>query len=328
VDPGVLAEAVGRGDLDELLRVVEACVAERDWDALTDLRTRCQQAYRETGRQLWPIAAHAAYRLALEAPAPWAASVLVDDGDRFTLGPLPEVAAQGHAWRELAAHLGPGAAAVLTAHERVVRGEDLHDAEVAGPAVLDLPLQLQPWEPRYALATYRPETADFPTPPAPRNAPVELPRAPTVEPPDDAVAALVDLPRAWTTSSNGRVDAVVVRSDALSAIAALRPPAARVARVDPADALAWMAWTGASGGAHGRRPGAAAGRFAAWWVAAAVTGMLDEWPPSPSRLGTALARLSWYLWDAAEPITGWAVHLAVEDPEQNRAWAMVATDAP
>ena len=37
-----------------------------------------------------------------------------------------------------------------------------------------------------------------------------------------------------------------------------------------------MAWTAASGGAHGRRRGMAAGRFSAWWTAAALTGLLDD----------------------------------------------------
>lgn len=322
-----LDEVVARADLDELLRTVEACVSRRDWDSLADLRAKCSRAYLETGRQLWPIAAHAAYRLALEAPAPWAASVLVDDGDRFTTGPLPEVAAQGHEWRDLEPHIPRGAAGVLTAHERVLRGEDLRDIELPGPPVLELPLSLEPWEPRYALATYRPDTADFPTPSLPDLEPAELPAAPEVEAADEAVTALLDLTRPWTRSSNGRADAVAVPGDAAAAISALGPPAARIARVDPADAVAWMAWAAASGGAHGGRPGAAAGRFAAWWTAGALAGLLDDWPPSSSVLGDAIGGLRWYLWDAAEPLTGWALHLAVDDPGRGRAWALAAVDA-
>jgi hypothetical protein len=327
VDGDAVAEVVGRGDLDELLRMVDACVSRRDWEALADLRARCARAYLDTGRQLWPVAAHAAYRLALEAPAPWAASVLVDDGDRFTIGPLPEVAAQTHNWQELAPHIAPGATGVLTAHERVLRGDDLRDIEVSGPPVLELPFRLEPWEPSYALAEYRADTADFPTPPAPALEHVELPAPRAPEPQDDAVRALRDLARAWTRSSNGRADAVQVSGDALGAISALGPSAARVARVDPADAVAWMAWAGASGGAHGRRPGAAAGRFAAWWTAAALAGVLDDWPPPPGHLGREIARLRWYLWDAAEPATGWALHLAVDDPDREIAWALAAVDA-
>jgi hypothetical protein len=42
-----------------------------------------------------------------------------------------------------------------------------------------------------------------------------------------------------------------------------------------------MAWAAASGGAHGPRPGAAAGRFAAWWAAATLTDLHADWPPDP-----------------------------------------------
>lgn len=327
MDADIIEQAIGRADLDELLRIVDACVEARDWESLADLRTRSDRAYRETGRQLWPIAAHAAYRLALEAPGPWAASVLVDDGDRFTPGPLPEVAAQHHAWIELAPHLERNAAAVITAHERVVRGEDLRDAEVAGPPVLDLPLHLEPWEPNYPVATYRDHSTEFPAPAMPSLTATELPDAPAREPVDDGVQALLDLVAAWTASSNGRADAARVRGDARAAIAALGPSTAHVARIDPADALAWMAWAGASGGAHGRRPGAAAGRFGAWWVAAAVGGLLDEWPPDPSRLGDALRAQRWFLFDVDEPRTGWRFHLAVEDADGQHAWTIAAVDA-
>ena len=44
---------------------------------------------------------------------------------RFALGPLSEVAASTHTWAELAPHAPPGPLAAVTAHERVVRGEDL-----------------------------------------------------------------------------------------------------------------------------------------------------------------------------------------------------------
>jgi hypothetical protein len=327
LDAGTIAEAVGRGDIDELLRLVEQLATARDWGGLADLRTRCDRAYEDTGRQLWPIAANAAYRLALDAPAQWAATVLVDDGDRFTLGPLPEVAAQGHTWSELAPHLAPGAAAVLTAHERVLRGEDLAGAQVAGPAVLELPLHLERWEPVYALAHYRSDAADFDSPPAPRTRAVELPDRPATLPADEGAVALLDLTRTWAESSNGRADVALAEGSALDAIAALGPPRARVVEVDGAAALAWMAWAGASGGAHGRRPGAAAGRFAAWWALAAVAGLLDDWPPDADALARELERLRWLLWDAAEPVTGWALHLAVEDQQRGRAWAVAAVDA-
>jgi hypothetical protein len=75
MDPERLDEAVRAGDLDELLRVIDECCDAGDWPELGRLLGLCERAY-ETGRQLWPAASHAAYRLALEAPAPFAASVL------------------------------------------------------------------------------------------------------------------------------------------------------------------------------------------------------------------------------------------------------------
>src|SRR5205085_462531 len=72
----------------------------------------------------------------------------------------------------------------------------------------------------------------------------------------------------------------------------------RMAEVSPSEALRTLAWAGASGGAHARRPGAAAGRFAAWWAGAALTGLLEEWPVDAATLGDALTRLRWYAWDS------------------------------
>src|SRR5262249_38730535 len=83
--------------------------------------------------QLWPVAAHAEYRLALESPGRWAATMLVEGAGRFAPGPLPEVAASTHEWADLAPHAPYGPPSVLAAHERVVRGEDLIGATLPGP---------------------------------------------------------------------------------------------------------------------------------------------------------------------------------------------------
>jgi len=321
-------EAVQGGDLDELLRLVERLASARDWEQIERLRARCVRAH-ETGRQLWPAAEHAAYRLALEAPAPLVAGVLVEGMGRFTLGSLPEVAAQAHEWHDLAPLVAPGAPAVVTAHERVVRGEDCRDAEPPGPPVLDLPLVLSSWEPAYALAEYRSDTADFPAPDLPALSPVELPPAGSIEPPDDGVRALLDLVRVWTSGSDGQAHAVGVVGDAHAAIAALPATGRSVeaTELDGEPAVALMAWAGASSGAHGRRPGAAAGRFAAWWALASLTDRLDPWPPEPERLGEALAELRWVLWRADAATTGWRLHLAVEHEASGRAWAVAAADS-
>lgn len=324
-DPA-LDRVVGLGDVDELLREVDRRCAARDWDGLVRLRDRSRAAV-ERGHQLWPAAAHAEYRLALEAPAPWAAGVLVEGAGRFALGPLAEVVASTHPWAELRPHLPPGPLATVCGHERVVRGEDLTGDDLLDPVVLDLPARLAPWEPAYRLAAYRADKADFPAPDLPALAPVVLP-APG-HPVDDRLAcdALVELARAWTAESDGRAEAVCVDGGAAAAVARLGPPAARMAEVTPADAMAAMAWTAASGGAHGRRRGMAAGRFGAWWAAAALCGMVEDWPLEPGALGEAVGELRWWVWDADEPATGWALRLAVEDQADGLAWAVAATDA-
>jgi len=320
-----LPVVVERGDLDELVRLVDGLSASREWERLLELRDRCAHAI-ERGRQLWPVAAHAEYRLALEAPGVWAAQVLVEGAGRFAPGPLPEVAASTHEWAHLAPHVPPGPPAVVTAHERVVRGEDLTGESLPGPDVLDLPLRLADWEPAYDLAQYRADGADFPGPPPRRLEPVDVPSSAPETVRHPATDALLDSVRAWTEGSEGQAEAVAVRGDAPGAIAALGRDRARIAPMDPAEAVRTLAWAGASGGAHARRPGTAAGRFAAWWAGTALTGLLEQWPVDPAELGDALARLRWYAWDAGGTTTGWRLHVAIEDPTSARAWAVAAVD--
>ena len=51
------------GELDELVRHVDRLVDAEEWDGLVDLRRRCRAAL-ERGKQLWPAASLAEYRLA------------------------------------------------------------------------------------------------------------------------------------------------------------------------------------------------------------------------------------------------------------------------
>lgn len=312
-------------ELDQLIRDVDALCDRRDWDGLVALRDTARAAMLR-GKQFWPAASFAEYRLALEAPGEWASQVVAEPGaGRFALGPLSEVAASTHAWAELA---GPGPSLTMAAHERVVRGEDLRGDAHADPHVLDVPLVLQTWEPRYPVAKYKAYEAEFDTPPMPalRGEPARVPAAPVDDDPE-AVRALVDLAAAWTTESNGRAEAVAVEGDAAGAIAALGTPRVRLAELTPQDALAWMAWTAASGGAHGRRRGMASGRFGAWWALAAMAGLLDDWPVPADELGAVASEMRWYAWDAGEPETGWGLRLAVEDPAESRSFALFAADA-
>lgn len=320
-------DLVELGDLDELARHADRLATGGWWDDLYELRDLCRKAL-DRGRQLWPIAARAEYRLALDGPGEWAAKVLVPGAGRFTPGPLPEVAAVNHSWNEVAPHVELHAPEpAVFAHERVLHDEDLRADERIAGHVLEIPLKLQPWEPTYPLAQYEPDRAEFPIEPDEGLARVRLPTAGQAVDDADTVRALRDLAGAWTAESNGRSEAVAVRGTAFSAIAALGVTTCRAVEVPPARALARMAWTGASGGANGRRRGMAYGRFAAWWAAAALTAMLDEWPADPVELGDAIGELRWFAWDPGGPEIGWTCRIAVEDAADNLGWAFSATDA-
>lgn len=319
-------------DVPALLRAVDGYCAGRAWPELVDLARRCRDAI-ELGRQLWPVAMHIEYRLAYEAPGPYAAGVLRPGAAKFALGPLTEVAASTHTWDELAADIGDPASTATVAQERVLRGEDLRGRLPADLA--ELPLTLQTWEPSYALPTYRDREALFPAPDivgaTPAGATHEL--APATElPADAATEALRTAVEPWTAQSEGRVATVAVEGKAAGAIAHLAPAAA-IEPISGQQALAWLQWCGASGGAHGRRRGGAAGRFSAWWTLAALTGL--PWPHQAGTdsgfadaLGTALDELEWYRWtpDSGGRHEGWHLHLAVHDPVDGLAWAVAAFD--
>jgi hypothetical protein len=325
----VLAGLIHRADLDGLVRLVDELTGAGDWARLRRLRDHARHAV-GTGRQLWPAATLAEYRLALLAPAPWAAGVLDEGSGRFTIGPLTEVVAQHHTWAELAPLLDPGPRAAIVAHERALRAEAIDEASVGAlPDVLELPYALAAWEPAYRLATYDEDHGEFPAPPLPDTfTDVELPQlAPEVLDDEDVDLAIRQLVEAWTATSDGRVEVVAVAGDAPGALRAMGVPRVRWAPLEPAAAVTWLAWAGASGGAHGRRRGAAAGRFGALWVVAALADALDEWPVPLDELGALAGQLRWWWWDAHEPATGWQLRLAVEDPDEGLAWAINARDA-
>jgi hypothetical protein len=323
-----LQALVDVADVPALLRAIDGCCASRSWDTLVDLARRCRDAI-ELGKQLWPVAMHIEYRLAYEAPGPYAASVLRPGAGRFALGPLTEVAASTHAWAELAGNLHDEASAAAVAQERVIRGEDLRDTRPA-----ELPLALQSWEPSYALPRYRDREALFPAPDivgASSAEPSEL-RPGTLLPDDPGVEALKSVVETWTDQSEGRIATAAVDGDAVGAIAQITPVAA-IEPISGQEALAWLQWCGASGGAYGRRPGGAAGRFAAWWTLAALAGV--PWPDDAGTddgfaeaLGIALDELVWYRWTphGGNPGDGWHLHLAVHDPVDGLAWAVAASD--
>jgi hypothetical protein len=317
---------VHRADLDGLVRLIDARSETRDWEGLLRLRDRTRSAVM-TGRQLWPAATLAEYRLALWSPAEWAALVLDEESGRFTIGPLTEVVAQHHDLTSLQPFLSPGPRLGFIAHERAIRGEHVDPDGLVD--VLDLPFELQPWEPGYALATYSDEGIDAPSPSLPtadRFVAAAGSQAPEVDD-DQVIPAVRQLLEPWTASSNGRADVVCVEGNGPDALATLGIAHPRLAVLTPAEALAWLAWAGASGGAHGRRRGNAIGRFGAWWVLAALADATDDWPVDPEELGAFAAELGWYWWDAGEPQLGWELQLVIEDPDDGVSWAISARDA-
>ncbi len=321
-----LREAVERNDPDELLRIVDGRCASRDWDDLLTLDMLCMDAV-ERGRQLWGVSAHIHYRLALESPGRYAGPVITERASRFLLGPLPEVTASTHTWVDLAPHIPDGPARSIAAHERVIRGEDLTTDQTIDPAVLEIPLTLESWEPDYALAKYGSNEAFFPMPVLPPIERIDLPDQVTRLDPDAAIDGLVALVEPWAESSNGNVDVAAVEGTAFEAISSLGLRQAAAARLTTQQAMALMAWAGASGGAYAPRQGTAAGRFGAWWAAACVTGLVDDWPVPGDELGAACDEIEWYLWSDLFPATGWRFHLAAFDPLDGLAWAIAASDA-
>lgn len=319
-----LHELIEAADLNGLLRAVDDLAATRDWDGLVELADACEDAL-ERGKQLWPISAHVDYRLALEAPAEYAADVLSVDTSRFALGPLTEVAASTHAWSELAPHIASSHAAAYVAQERVLRGEDLEGDERAHPEVIALPLKLQPYEPTYALATYHSSHVDVAEPWDPksplRTVPIEP--GPVVEDPE-VESLLLDLVTPWVAESNGAARVAIVEAGATGAASHLTYDSFLIGELEPAEAMRLIAWAAASGGAHGRRRGAAYGRFMAFYTVA-VLGDLG-WPARVEDIGDAVARLRWFRWDEGQPEEGWALRLAVEHPDDGWAAAIAATD--
>jgi hypothetical protein len=321
-----LDDLIHAADLDGLVRMIDDRCATGDWDGLLRVRDRARSAVK-TGRQLWPAATLAEYRLALLAPPHHVAAVL-DETDglsgQFTIGPLTEVAAQHHTWDALRTELNPSPRAAFVAHERAIRGEVVDD-DIAD--VLDIPLELEGWEPTYAVAKYRDNDADFPAPRLPTNW-EEIETSSEAERLDDDVElAVQQLVEPWLSGSNGTVEVVCVDGDVGDAIGALGPHRARVCELDVRTAMAWMAWAGASGGAHGRRRGAATGRFGAWWMLAAIGDFIDDWPVNPDALGQFANELNWYRWDAFEPALGWTLQIAIEDESEGVAWAISARDS-
>lgn len=322
-----LDELIARADLDGLIRLIDTTCTHRDWQRLLDIRDSCRAAV-HSGRQLWPAATLADYRLALRAPTQWATEVLRSETSRFTLGPLTEVIAQHHSWDELVNRLPYAPQSTFVAYECALRGQTIQESEKLFPA-LEIPVQCGSWEPTYQLAEYADNEATFPAPRLPDTVSAEHWSTTTGQLLGDhhISQAAHQLVEAWTTQSNGRCETVITTGDALHALGTLGVTSANLRRLDSDIAMAWMAWAGASGGAHGRRRGAATGRFSAWWMLAALGQSLGSWPLSHLEANEIAEQWTWWWWDADEPATGWQLQLVAHNVTTNRAWAIGANDA-
>lgn len=319
-----LEQLIRRADLDELVRHVDNTCSSRDWDHLLRIRNDARQAV-NTGRQLWPIATLANFRLALWAPAELAVCALDDTARTFMPGPVSEIIAQYHSWEELDDHLASGHDRSLIAYERALRDDDIEPGELG---VLDIPFERQPWEPHYVVATYADDGLDAPAPALPDVFDdIETVATTPIDDPD-TVTAFRRLAESWTAQSNGEASIAVVEGELSHALGALDIKQTAIAPLTGAQALAWLTWTGASGGAHGKRRGTATGRSDAWWFLATFAGIADEWPIDPDEFGEIVNDLSFYSFTNEQaPIGGWQLSLAIVDAEEGLSVAMRAHDS-
>jgi len=322
VPDDALTALIESSDLDGLVRFVDGLVTARDWSGIETMRDRCREAV-ERGKQVWGPAEYAEYRLALDGPPDRAVAVLGDGKGRYGPGPLWEVAASRHSWEELEPLVNVPTLRALMGHERSIRGDVVEPESIDG-RILQIPPTIEPWEPAYPAAVYRSDGADFPEGDRSPLVWVDLPDTFEVVDDEGAGEALLALVRPWWDESSGHADVIQVKGDAFGAIRALGPHRARAVDVTLAETLSAMVWTGASGGAFGSRRGTPVGRTLAWWALAALLGY-DDIPDDPSVLEEA-SELRWVLWDPGDAVGGWALHLAVEDPQDGMAWAISAVD--
>lgn len=320
--PTDIDELIHRVDLDGLVRLVDDTVSEREWSRLVRVRDACTSAVK-TGRQVWPIATLANYRLALWAPPAFACRSLDDSMRTFMPGPVSEILAVNHTWDELSPYLEPSPDRSLVAHERALRGDTIGSDEVSS---LDMPFARQLWEPVYDDVSYTDDGGKFPAPPLASTSSVGVTTGRVIDDPD-TTAAFRLLVEPWTAASNGRADISVVEGDGLAALGALGVADARHCEVDHRLALRWLVWAASSGGAHGRRRGRANGRSTTWWFLHQFLDLGDDWPTNTDELGARIEDLTFHLWDSHEPATGWSLQLTIADSTTGLACGLHARDA-
>lgn len=324
-----LDSLIHRVDLDELVRYVDNTCSARDFEHLIEIRDRTRAAV-NTGRQLWPIATLANYRLALYAPAHLAVYSLDDTARTFMPGPLSEILSVHHTWEELSEHLPQGPDRSLVAYERALRGDIITTDETDA---LDIAVSPHDWEPQYPIAAYDDDGVhcDPPTLPNVDSAHTSRPQQSHDDceiDDDDTVTAVRELFSSWTTESNGSVSVTVVDGSIRDALTVHGLPDARSVPLSTREAFAWLAWAGASGGAHGSRRGTATGRFGAWWLCATLADIVDDWPLSDADSQYVITQLQWERYaHPTRDTNGWVVHLAVHDPSTGVSVCVDATDS-
>ncbi|MEY4361371.1 MAG: hypothetical protein RL391_677 [Actinomycetota bacterium] len=341
IEDDELDRLIAVADLDNLVRLVDTRTSNRDWDGLFRLRERARSAVL-TGRQLWPAATLAEHRLALYADPTWACRVLDEESGRFAIGPLTEVIAQNHPWSDLSPHLPHGPRRAFIAYERAIVGDRIDESI---DEVLDIPVQPADWEPPYVRTRYHDFGIENPSPLDGVDLDWrDIAEASDFEPIDDpwVERALHSLIEPWKTSSNGRAESTVVAGTVDDALHALGTARGRLAPIEPDLAMAWLAWCGASGGAHGRRRGAATGRFGAWWMLAAIGGLTDDWDELrdsgdlSDEIGSILVNTQWWCFDDGDRSAAYQLSLLAglsdDDPESESATplgvALLARDHP
>jgi hypothetical protein len=320
-----LQDLIEGSDLAGLTRYVDGVCASREWERLTVVVDRCNEAV-ERGKQVWAIAQFAEYRMALDAPAEMAGTVMSDGRGRFALGPLWEVAASTHSWEDLSPYVTVPTVRAMIAHERSIRGEIVDEASIDW-RVLEIPVAMQPWEPSYPVADYQSDRATFPDDIFDLAMEwIELPDLVGRDDDDRVCNSLLDLVGPWWEDSIGHAEVATVEGTIEEAIRALGPHRVRAAEVGLSTALEAMVWAAASGGAHGRRRGTPTGRALAWWLILEVLGY-DEVPEDLDQLGREAAALRWVLWDPGDRVGGWNLHIGIQDPQDGLAWVLSAVDA-
>ena len=302
-DRDELDRLVGRNDPDELVRFVDRLTDGGDWDGLVATAAAPAGRRRPPGASCgrwrrWPSTAWPCGH-----PASGRPRVLTDDAGWFALGPLSEVAASTHPWAELAPWLEPGP-------DRRLRrpGAGRCAARTCATPTPTPPTcsSCRSCSSRGRARTRWPTTATTGPRSIRRRRPLAAGRR--ALPGADAAADR----RRRRRRGPGRAGRPLGpplrrpgrgRAASRATTAPPSPPSACPGpgwpRSTSGQALAWMAWGAASGGAHGRRRGGAAGRFGAWWAATALAGL--EWPPEPGALGAVAGELRWFWWDPYEP---------------------------